>query len=80
KKPQMANFTIGHLPPSILVNQPSQYATNKFASCDYIELWYFSPEGCSDAAKNSRSNADDTFRLSSTNDLLTLHPVASVKA
>ncbi|KAI6147217.1 hypothetical protein BKA82DRAFT_50227, partial [Pisolithus tinctorius] len=80
KKPQMANFTVGCPPPSIIVNRPSQYATNKLASCDYVELWYFSPEGCNDTAKHARSNADDTFGISSTNDLLTLRPVASVKA
>ncbi|KAI6146448.1 hypothetical protein BKA82DRAFT_4015954 [Pisolithus tinctorius] len=80
KKPRMANFTIGCPPPSIIVNRPSQYATNKLASCKYIELWYFSPEGCNDAAKHARSNANDTFGISSTNDLLTLRPVALVKA
>ncbi|KAI6032848.1 hypothetical protein F5J12DRAFT_945620, partial [Pisolithus orientalis] len=53
---------------------------NKLASCDYIELWYFSPEGCNDVAKHARLNANDTFGISSTNDLLTLRPVASVKA
>ncbi|KIN97861.1 hypothetical protein M404DRAFT_31942 [Pisolithus tinctorius Marx 270] len=80
KKPQMADFTIGHPPPSIIVNRPSQYTTNKLASCNYVELWYFSPEGCNDAAKHTRSNANDTFGISSTNDLLTLRPVALVKA
>ncbi|KAI6153042.1 hypothetical protein BKA82DRAFT_3971110, partial [Pisolithus tinctorius] len=80
KKPQMADFTIGRPPPRILVNRPSQYTTNKLASCDYIELWYFSPEGCNDMAKHARSNADDAFGISSTRDLLTLRPVASVKA
>ncbi|KAI6140041.1 hypothetical protein BKA82DRAFT_3922888, partial [Pisolithus tinctorius] len=80
KKPQMADFTISHPPPSVIVNRPSQYATNKLTSCDYVELWYFSPEGCNDAAKHARSNTDDTFGISSTNDLLTLRPVALVKA
>ncbi|KAI6138053.1 hypothetical protein BKA82DRAFT_161910 [Pisolithus tinctorius] len=80
KKPQMADFTIGRPPPSILVNRPSQYATNKLTSCNYVKLWYFSLEGCNNVAKHARSNADDAFRISSTNDLLTLRPVASVKA
>ncbi|KAI6140632.1 hypothetical protein BKA82DRAFT_43378, partial [Pisolithus tinctorius] len=62
KKPQMANFTIGRPPPSILVNRPSQYAT--LTSCDYVKLWYFSPEGCNNMAKHARLNADNTFGIS----------------
>ncbi|KAI5983567.1 hypothetical protein F5J12DRAFT_729687 [Pisolithus orientalis] len=50
KEPQMSDFTTSCTPPSILVNKPSQYATNKLTSCEYVEPWYFSPEGCSDAA------------------------------
>ncbi|KAI6155357.1 hypothetical protein BKA82DRAFT_4348492 [Pisolithus tinctorius] len=80
KKPQMNNFTAGHPPSSVIINRPSQYATNKLTTCNYIKLWYFSPEGCSNAARNSHCNADNTFSLSSTNDILTLRPVASVKA
>ncbi|KAI6144568.1 hypothetical protein BKA82DRAFT_4358305 [Pisolithus tinctorius] len=79
KKPLMSNFTSGCPPPSVLVNRPSQYATNKLTSCEYVELWYFSPEGCSDAAHNAKTNADDAFGLSSMNDILTLRPIASVK-
>ncbi|KAI6002409.1 hypothetical protein F5J12DRAFT_723057, partial [Pisolithus orientalis] len=77
---QIADFTVGCPPPSVLVNRPSQYTTNRLASCDYVELWYFSPKGCNDVAKHSRSNANDTFGISSANDLLTLRPVVSVKA
>ncbi|KAI6141488.1 hypothetical protein BKA82DRAFT_19886 [Pisolithus tinctorius] len=65
---------------NILINRPSQYTTNKLMSCNYIKLWYFSPKGCSNAARNSQSNANDTFGLSSSNDILTLRLVASVKA
>ncbi|KAG6379374.1 hypothetical protein JVT61DRAFT_11838 [Boletus reticuloceps] len=80
KKPKMADFTSGLPPPNVLIKRPSQYALTKLASFDFVELWYFSPEGCNDAAKHLKSSTDDAFGISSSNDFLTLRPVASVKA
>ncbi|KAF8133227.1 hypothetical protein EV363DRAFT_1162623 [Boletus edulis] len=80
KKPKMADFTAGLPFPNILIKRPSQYALNKLTSFDFVELWYFSLEGCNDAAKYLKSSTDDAFGISSTNDFLTLWPVASVKA
>ena len=37
-------------------------------------------EGCFEVTKQAHLQADDAFGLLSTNDVLTLHPVASVKA
>ncbi|KAI6140655.1 hypothetical protein BKA82DRAFT_3950039, partial [Pisolithus tinctorius] len=79
KKPQMGDFTARQPPLSVLISRPSHFAINKLASCKYIELWYFLLEGCNDTAKNARTNADDTFGLSSSNDVLTLRPVTLAK-
>lgn len=59
---------------------PLQYVMQKITTFDFVEFWYFSPEGCSKAAKNHCSQADDTFGLTSTNNVLTLCPVALVRA
>ncbi|KAF9235327.1 hypothetical protein BU15DRAFT_64919 [Melanogaster broomeanus] len=53
---------------------------NKLSSFEYVPLWYFSPEGCRDAAKNSIISADDAFGFTKVDDVLTVRPVAAVKA
>ncbi|KAG8214776.1 hypothetical protein J3R82DRAFT_9911 [Butyriboletus roseoflavus] len=79
KSPKSVTSTSPCHPPSIIAPQPSQYAIQKISAFDFVELWYFSPEGCSEAACNHKSQADDMFGLSNTNEILTLHPVASVR-
>ncbi|KIK80051.1 hypothetical protein PAXRUDRAFT_52669, partial [Paxillus rubicundulus Ve08.2h10] len=46
---------------------------------EFIELWYFSPKGCRDAAKSSSSTTEDTFGISKVDDILTMQPVATLK-
>jgi hypothetical protein len=60
--------------------RPSQYTIQKLNNFEYIELWYFSPDGCKEALKTSRSIADDTFSLTKLNDQLTIHPTSASKA
>ena len=81
KKPKMNVFKPGTLVASILIPRPSQYALQKLSSFDFVELWYFSPEGCADAARsNSKSQADDAFGLSKVDDILTVKSVAAIRA
>ena len=81
KKPKMNIFEPGTSIANILIPRPSQYALQKLHSFDFVELWYFSPEGCADAVwHNSKSQADDAFGLSKTDDILTVRSVASVRA
>ena len=80
KKPKINNFNENQPPPSIIALWPSQYALQKLATYNYIESWYFSPEGCIEAFHNHKSHADHTFGIISSNNVLTFHPVASVKA
>ncbi|KAF8126028.1 hypothetical protein EV363DRAFT_1174852 [Boletus edulis] len=80
KKPKINDFDSDLPPPSVIIPRPSQYAIQKITSFEFVEMWYFSPDGCSEAARNHRSQADDALGLSATNDILTLRPVASVKA
>lgn len=80
KKPKINDFDSALASPSVIVPRPSQYAIQKLASFEFVEMWYFSPEGCAEAACNHRSQADDAFGLAASNDILTIRPVASVKA
>ncbi|KAF8129555.1 hypothetical protein EV363DRAFT_1264033 [Boletus edulis] len=80
KKPKINDFNPDLPPPSVIVPRPSQYALHKLATFEFVEIWYFSPDGCAEATRNHRSQADDAFGLTASNDLLTIHPVASVKA
>jgi hypothetical protein len=45
-----------------------------------VELWYFTQEGCADAAQNQRTQNEDTFGLTKIDDMVTLRPVAALKA
>jgi hypothetical protein len=80
KKPTFGDFEENEPPPNVIACQPSQYTLRKTTAGEYVELWYFTKEGCFKATKHSHAQADDTFGLLSTNEVLTLRPVASVKA
>ncbi|KAF8063142.1 hypothetical protein FPV67DRAFT_1505242 [Lyophyllum atratum] len=64
----------------VLSPRPSSYALNKLANFEYCELWYFTQEGCEDAQRTHRTEADDSFGMSRVGELVTLRPVASVQA
>lgn len=80
KKPKINDFDDDLPPPSSIIPRPSQYALQKLTTFDFVELWYFLPEGCLEASCNHRSQADNALRLSNSNDILTLCPVASIRA
>ncbi|KAG5644823.1 hypothetical protein H0H81_009346, partial [Sphagnurus paluster] len=60
--------------------RPSSYALTKIGNGEYVELWYFSPEGCADAQRSTRTDADDTYGISRMGEMVTLRSVASVQA
>ncbi|KAG9312181.1 hypothetical protein JVU11DRAFT_7476 [Chiua virens] len=80
KKKSIADFDEDMPPPSFIPTRPSQYALSKLEAFEYVELWYFTKEGCFEAAKQARSQPEDAYGLLSTEDILTLRPVTSVKA
>ena len=80
KKAKMADFAEGQAPPDIICQCPSQYAIQKLYTYDFVELWYFTQEGCKDAAITHCTNTEDAFGVTNSNDVLTLHPITSVKA
>ncbi|KAG1849109.1 hypothetical protein C8R48DRAFT_778695 [Suillus tomentosus] len=59
---------------------PLQYAIHKLKSFEYVELWYFSPDGCKAMADEAKTITDDTFSLTKVEDFVALKLVASFKA
>jgi hypothetical protein len=80
KKPKMNSFNATVTVGDAIAPRPSQYAIQKLNSFEYVELWYFSPDGCKEAMKTSRSIADDTFSLAKLDDQLTIRPSSAFKA
>ncbi|KAJ7658629.1 hypothetical protein DFH06DRAFT_1407036 [Mycena polygramma] len=81
KKPKLPAFDAALTAPNFLQPRPSTFAKNKVAALDYIDLWYFTVEGCRDAdTVRSGTAADEAFGLTRTDDLLELKPMSSHKA
>ncbi|KAG0697621.1 hypothetical protein DFH29DRAFT_1021513 [Suillus ampliporus] len=80
KKPKINNFDADTLVADVLIPRPSQFALQKIKNMDYVELWYFSPDGCRDASDTSRSSAEDAFGFAKVDGYVALKPVASFKA
>ena len=80
KNPTIGDFEEDVPPPNVIACQPSQYALKRIAVYEYIMLWYFMKDGCFKAMKQVHSQADITFGLLSTNEVLTLCPVVLSKA
>ncbi|KAF8838958.1 hypothetical protein BDN67DRAFT_1012672 [Paxillus ammoniavirescens] len=72
KKPKMNDFDDEVEVGNVIIPRPSQYTILKLKNFEFIELWYFSPEGCRDAAKSSSSTMEDTFGISKVDDILTM--------
>ncbi|KAF5373263.1 hypothetical protein D9615_007475 [Tricholomella constricta] len=79
-KPKLRSFDPNLSVASVLVPRPSSYALNKLANFEYCELWYFTQEGCEDAQRSQRAEADDAFGMARVGEMVMLRPVASVQA
>ncbi|KAG1718453.1 hypothetical protein EDD22DRAFT_963840 [Suillus occidentalis] len=83
KKPKINNFNSETPMADIIIPRPSQYAIQKIKNIEYVELWYFSPDGCHDSvAITSRSTLDsnDTFGFAKVDGIVALKTIASFKA
>ena len=65
---------------SVIAPCPSPFAINKLKSFEYVELSYFTPEGCASAAEENRATAEEAFGLTKVDGFVALKPVASFKA
>lgn len=66
--------------PSRLPMNPSDYAIGKMEDIDYVELWYFTIEGCQEAGKAVPTVADNAFGLTQDGPAVALQPLKASKA
>ena len=79
KWPKINDFDETKMVADHIMPWPSQFAISKLKSFSYIELWYFTDEGCAEAQVSSRAQSDDMYGLTKVDDLVVLKPVTSVK-
>ncbi|KAG1849838.1 hypothetical protein C8R48DRAFT_613844 [Suillus tomentosus] len=80
KKPKMNGFDETSSVGDFLTPRPAQYAIQKLTNFEYVELWYFSPDGCKEALKSSRSIAENDLSITRIDDQLALRPSSAFKA
>src|SRR5271169_5010753 len=80
KKPKMKDFNDTAVIGSYIAPRPAQYALKRLEEFDFVELWYFTPEGCADASLNQLTQNDDAFGLTKSDNTITLKSVSSIKA
>lgn len=79
KKPKLKEFVANKPVKDTSQLRPSRYAIHKLEEREYIELQYFTLEGCTEAAKFDRTVAQDAFTFAKSEDTLILKPMASYK-
>lgn len=80
KKPVFIDFDLGTTIGDRIPHNPSQYAVGRIENMEYVELWYFTSEGCKEASKATPTAADDTFGLLSTDSGLALQSIKATRA
>jgi len=80
KQPKMNDFDENKMVADHIMPQPSQFTIGKLKSFSFVELWYFTGEGCAEAQVSSRTQLDDTYGLTKVDNLVVLKPVTSFKA
>src|SRR5271155_488045 len=61
KKPKMKDFDNATTVGNYIAPRPAQYALRCIEEFEYVELWYFTLEGCSDATQLQLAQHNDTF-------------------
>ncbi|KAF8817296.1 hypothetical protein BYT27DRAFT_7247519 [Phlegmacium glaucopus] len=80
RKPKMKDFDDTAAVGNHIAPRPAQYALRRIKDFEYVELWYFTPEGCTNAMQHQHTQNDDTFGLTKVDDMVTLKSVSSLKA
>ncbi|KAF8235905.1 hypothetical protein L208DRAFT_1534907, partial [Tricholoma matsutake] len=68
KKPKMNGFDVNTMVDDFITPRPATYALHKLESFEYIELWYFTQEGCLDAPKNHHFQTEDALGFTKVRD------------
>ena len=80
RKPKINDFDEGKMVADHVMPCPLQFAIGKLKSFNFVELWYFTDEGCAEAQDTSKAQSDDVYGLTKIDNLIVLKPVASFKA
>lgn len=70
KKPKINDFEEGKMVGNYVAPRPSQFAIDKLKSFNYVELWYFTPEGCATAHEVDRALSEDAYGHTRLDDLI----------
>jgi len=79
KKPKLKDLAMNKAVRDTTQLCPSRFTLHKLEDCDYVELHYFTLEGCTEATKHNRTIAQDTFTFTKADDTLLLKLMASHK-
>ncbi|KAF8817339.1 hypothetical protein BYT27DRAFT_7075248 [Phlegmacium glaucopus] len=80
KKLKMKDFDDATIVGNYIAPRPAQYTLKRIEDFEYVELWYLTPEGCTDATLHQSTQNDNTFGFSKVDDMVTLKSVSSLKA
>jgi hypothetical protein len=80
KKLKMKDFDDATTVGNYIAPRPAQYALRRIEDFEYVELWYFTPEGCTEATHLQLTQYDDTFGLTKVDDMVSLKSISSLKA
>lgn len=80
KKVEFIDFDLDASVADQIPHNPSQYAIGRIESMEYVELWYFTTEGCKEASRATPTAADDTFGLLNTDSGLALQSIKATRA
>ena len=80
KRPKINDFDESKMVADHVMPCPSQFAIGKFKSFSFVELWYFTDEGCAEAQISSRAQSNDAYGLTKVDNLVALKPVTLFKA
>ncbi|KAJ6482381.1 hypothetical protein DFH09DRAFT_1462357, partial [Mycena vulgaris] len=81
KKPKLGAFDSTLAIPDYLGPRASAFAKKKLEDKEYVELWYWTKEGCLDAeALRGGVEADESFGITQVGSTLSLKPLTAYKA
>ena len=80
KRSKINDFDEDAMIDDFLMPRPSSYALRKLEDFEYVELYYFTQEGCVDALENQHTLSEDTFGMTRQDNMVQLRPMSALKA
>ena len=80
KKALFPEFEVGSAVADRMPITPHEFAIRKIKAGEYVELWYFTTEGCNEASRAALTADDETFSILKTDSGLALQQINANKA